>query len=227
MRKALALVALTLGLGTTPVLAQDMAPPLMTHLVPEDVANDPANKLTLNLSNGGTVVIQLRPDAAPQHVYRVQQLASAGFYDGLIFHRVIPGFMAQTGDPQGTGAGGSELPDLDAEFNRLPHLRGAFAMAREGAPQGATEEQIKAAENSANSQFYIMFSPRFGLDREYTVLGRVVSGMQAVDNIAPGEPPAQPTRIVSASIGGPLPAPPTPAPVSQEDIDEVRAPTPE
>ncbi|NNC48381.1 MAG: peptidylprolyl isomerase [Sphingomonas sp.] len=227
MRTSLALLALTMGLGSAPAIAQEPVQPLMTHIVPEDIAKDPANQLTLNLSNGGTVVIQLRPDAAPQHVYRVQQLASAGFYDGLIFHRVVPGFMAQTGDPQGTGMGGSDLPDLPAEFNRLPHLRGAFAMAREGAPQGATPEQERAAENSANSQFYIMFTPRFALDREYTVLGRVISGMQAVDNIAPGEPPAQPTRIVSATIGGPLPAPPTPAPVSQEDVDEVRAPTPE
>lgn len=211
MRTSLALLALTLGLAATPAAAQEEPMPLMTHLVPEEVSNDPANQLTLNLDNGGTVVIQLRPDAAPFHVYRVQQLASAGFYNGLTFHRVIPGFMAQTGDPQGTGAGGSELPDLQEEFNRLPHLRGVMAMAR------ADEE------NSANSQFYIMFSPRFGLDRQYTVLGRVVSGMQAVDNIAPGEPPAQPTRIVSASIGGPLPAPPTAVPVAQEDVDEVRA----
>nr|WP_260484533.1 peptidylprolyl isomerase [Sphingomicrobium flavum] len=170
---------------------------VLTHKAPAEIAEDPANRLTLQLSNGGTVVIQLRPDAAPNHVYRIQQLASSGFYNGVIFHRVIAEFMAQGGDPTGTGQGGSPLPDLKAEFNRLPHVRGTFAMAR-----------TPDSNDSANSQFYIVLHPRFNLDRDYTVMGRVISGMQAVDNIAVGEPPANPTVIVSATIGGPLPAPP-------------------
>ena len=107
---------------------------------PAEIAADPANRLNIELSNGGTVVIQLRPDVAPNHVRRIQELASSGFYNGTIFHRVIPGFMAQGGDPQGTGTGGSPLPDLAAEFNDLPHLRGVLSMAR-------AED-----ENSANSR---------------------------------------------------------------------------
>ena len=116
-------------------------------VAPAEVAADPANRWTLELSNGGKVVIQLRPDIAPQHVYRIQQLTTPGFYNGLAFHRVIPGFMAQGGDPKGTGEGGSKLPDLPAEFNDLPHLRGVASMARAEAP------------NSANSQFFIMLAP--------------------------------------------------------------------
>ncbi|MBB3763330.1 peptidylprolyl isomerase [Sphingomicrobium lutaoense] len=185
---------------------------VLTHRAPAHIAEDPANQLTLELSNGGTVVIQLRPDAAPRHVYRIQQLASSGFYDGVIFHRVIPGFMAQGGDPTGTGQGGSPLPDLEAEFNRLPHVRGVFAMAR-------AEDR-----NSANSQFYIVLHPRFNLDHEYTVLGRVKSGMSAVDAIAPGEPPANPTRIVRASLGGPLPAAPAAPAAQAEAVAEESAP---
>ena len=157
---------------------------------PAEVTADPANRLTLQLSNGGTVVIQLRPDAAPMHVQRVQTLARAGFYDGTIFHRVVPNFMAQGGDPTGTGEGGSKLPDLKAEFNSLPHLRGTVAAAR-------------TADNTdtANSQFYIMFVPNPSLDGDYTVFGRVISGMDAVDKIAPGTPPAEPTSIVKATLG--------------------------
>lgn len=190
--------------GAAMTMAVPAAAEVLTHRVPAEIAEDPANELTLELSNGGTVVIQLRPDAAPRHVHRIQTLASSGFYNGVIFHRVIPDFMAQSGDPTGTGQGGSELPDLEAEFNRLPHVRGVFAMAR-------AED-----ENSANSQFYIVLHPRFNLDHDYTVLGRVKSGMAAVDAIAPGEPPANPTRIVRASIGGPLPAPPAaPAPAAE------------
>ena len=157
---------------------------------PAEVVADPANKLTLELSNGGSVVIQLRPDAAPGHVQRVQTLVRQGFYDGTKFHRVIPGFMAQGGDPSGTGEGGSTLPDLKAEFNSLPHLRGTVAAARTESP------------DSANSQFYIMFAPTSSLNDKYTVFGRVISGMDAVDRIAPGEPPAEPTTIVKASLGG-------------------------
>ncbi len=172
---------------------------------PADVAADPANKLTLLLSNGGQVVIQMRPDAAPAHVQRVQALVRQGFYDGTIFHRVVPGFMAQGGDPTGTGEGGSKLPDLKAEFNSLPHLRGTVAAAR-------TEDP-----DTANSQFYIMFAPKASLDHNYTVFGRVISGMDAVDRIAVGEPPADPTKIVHASLGdGSAPALAPPAPQAAE-----------
>jgi peptidylprolyl isomerase len=187
MRKALfALPFAALAL----VAARDATPPAPTLTVvpPAAIAADPANKLTLELSNGGKVVILLRPDAAPNHVHRIQQLVQAGFYNGTIFHRVIPGFMAQGGDPKGTGQGGSDLPDLKAEFNSLPHMRGTFAMARASDP------------DSANSQFYIAFGPRISLDKNYTVLGRVISGMDAVDKIAVGEPPADPTKIVRATL---------------------------
>jgi peptidylprolyl isomerase len=170
---------------------------------PAEVAANPANKLILQLSNGGTVVILMRPDAAPHQVERVQTLVRQGFYDGTIFHRVIPGFMAQGGDPTGTGEGGSKLPDLKAEFNSLPHLRGTVAAAR------------AESEDSANSQFYIMFGPKASLDHNYTVFGRVISGMDAVDKIAPGEPPASPTKIVHASLGdGSAPAAPVQHPVT-------------
>jgi peptidylprolyl isomerase len=165
---------------------------------PADVVANPANTLILQLSNGGTVVIQLRPDAAPNHVERIQTLVRQGFYDGTIFHRVIPGFMAQGGDPTGTGEGGSKLPDLKAEFNALPHLRGTVAAARAESP------------DSANSQFYIMYGPKASLDNNYTVFGRVVSGMDAVDRIAPGEPPPQPTKIVHADLGDHSARPPAP-----------------
>ena len=187
MRKALfALPFMALAL----VAAKDSPPaaPALTVVPPAAIAADPANKLTLELSNGGKVVILLRPDAAPNHVQRIQQLVQRGFYNGTVFHRVIPGFMAQGGDPKGTGEGGSDLPDLKAEFNSLPHMRGTFAMAR--------------ADNvdSANSQFYIAYGPKVALDKNYTVLGRVIAGMDAVDKIAVGEPPAEPTKIVRASL---------------------------
>jgi peptidylprolyl isomerase len=165
------------------------APSVLPINAPAEVVANPANKLMLQLSNGGTVVIELRPDAAPNHVARIQTLVRQGFYDGTIFHRVIPGFMAQGGDPTGTGEGGSKLPDLKAEFNSLPHLRGTVAAAR------------AEPEDSANSQFYIMFGPKGSLDHNYTVFGRVISGMDVVDRIAPGEPPAAPTKIVHASLG--------------------------
>ena len=174
-----------------------VAPAPATPLAaPAAVAADPANRWTLDLSNGGRVVIQLRPDIAPNHVRRIQQLTAQGFYNGLKFHRVIPGFMAQGGDPEGTGKGGSPLPDLAAEFNDLPHLRGVASMARAGDP------------NSANSQFFIVLAPTFKLDHKYSAFGRVIEGMTVVDSIAAGEPPAEPTTIVRASIGGPLPAAP-------------------
>ncbi|MGF1607326.1 MAG: peptidylprolyl isomerase [Rhodothalassiaceae bacterium] len=143
---------------------------------------DPENLLYIDLPEG-RVVIEMRPDKAPNHVERIKTLARQGFYDGLIFHRVIDGFMAQTGDPQGTGQGGSDLPDLTAEFNDLRHLRGTASMARTNDP------------NSANSQFFICFQPAAFLDGQYTAWGRVIEGMRAVDAIARGEPPAEPTVI--------------------------------
>jgi peptidylprolyl isomerase len=183
---ALPFIALAIA-GAAPSSTPATAPAIVP---PAEVVADAANRLTLQLSNGGSVIIQLRPDVAPLHVQRIQTLARRGFYNGLTFHRVIPGFMAQGGDPKGTGEGGSELPDLKAEFSALPHLRGTVAMARAEPP------------DSANSQFYIMFAPSVDLDGKYTVVGRVIQGMDAVDKIAVGEPPAEPTRIVSASIGG-------------------------
>src|SRR3954468_22880713 len=164
-------------------------PALPSIAAPADVAANPANKLALQLSNGGTVVIQLRPDLAPRHVERIQTLVRRGFYNGLTFHRVIPGFMAQGGDPKGTGEGGSDLPDLKAEFTPVPCLRGALGAARAD------------SRDSANSQFFIMFAPKPDIDGDYTVLGRVVAGMDAVDAIAPGEPPQAPTKIVRAYLG--------------------------
>ncbi len=168
------------------------ATPEVSMVAPAAVAADPANKLILDLSNGGHVVVQLRPDVAPASVRRIQALTQQHFYDGLKFHRVIPGFMAQGGDPKGDGSGGSPLPDVKAEFSDLPHLRGSMAMARAESP------------DSANSQFYIMFGPKASLDHKYTVIGRVVEGMAGVDGIAQGEPPAEPTTIVHATLGGPV-----------------------
>lgn len=149
---------------------------------------DPENIWVLDLSNGGRVRIILYPDKAPAHVERIKLLTREDFYNGLTFHRVIPGFMAQGGDPMGDGTGGSKLPDLKAEFNTLPHVRGVVSMARSASP------------DSANSQFFIMFMPNLGLDFKYTGFGRVISGMEYVDAIAVGEPPANPTYIVQASI---------------------------
>jgi len=134
---------------------------------------DPENLIYLDLKDG-RVVIQLRPDLAPNHVARIKELAREGFYDGLKFHRVIDGFMAQTGDPRGDGTGGSSKPDLRAEFNAEPHSRGAVSMARTSDP------------DSANSQFFIVFQDARFLDRQYTVWGRVIAGMEFVDKIKRG-----------------------------------------
>ena len=158
-------------------------------LAPAEVAANPANHWFLDLSNGGTVEIVLRPDLAPKTVERIQTLTLHGFYNGLIFHRVIPDFMAQGGDPKGTGEGGSSLPDLKAEFTSVPFLRGTVGAARADSP------------DSANSQFFIMFVPHPELDGNYTVIGRVVKGMDVVDKISPGEPPPDPTKIVRAYLG--------------------------
>ena len=144
--------------------------------------------LTLTLDSGGDVVIKLRPDLAPGHVERITELAKEGFYDGVVFHRVIPGFMAQGGDPTGTGMGGSQLPDLKAEFSREPHVRGVCSMARAANP------------NSANSQFFICFDDATFLDGQYTVWGEVTSGMEHVDALPKGEPPRTPGKIVKAAI---------------------------
>jgi peptidylprolyl isomerase len=148
---------------------------------------DLENTLYLDLA-AGRVVIQLRPDLAPKHVARIKELTREGFYDGIIFHRVIPGFMAQTGDPTGTGRGGSEKPDLPAEFSNEPFVRGTVGMARTSDP------------NSANSQFFIMFAPAPHLNGQYTVWGQVVDGMQYIDQIAKGEPPAHPDKIIKMQV---------------------------
>lgn len=147
----------------------------------------PADKLILETSKG-KVVIALRPDLAPEHVARVKELAGKGFYDGVIFHRVIDGFMAQTGDPTGTGTGGSDLPDLKAEFTPTPYVRGTVGAARTNDP------------NSANSQFFITFDDASFLNGQYTVWGQVVEGMDVVDKINKGEPPRNPDKIVKATI---------------------------
>jgi peptidylprolyl isomerase len=148
---------------------------------------DLENTLYLDLATG-RVVIQLRPDLAPKHVARIKELARAGFYDGIIFHRVIDGFMAQTGDPTGTGTGGSDKPDLPAEFSNQPFERGTVGMARTSDP------------NSANSQFFIMFAPGHFLNGQYTVWGQVVDGMQYVDQLAKGEPPRNPDKIIHMRV---------------------------
>jgi cyclophilin family peptidyl-prolyl cis-trans isomerase len=185
---ALPFLALSL-IAAKPAPAPVVVPPMPSIMAPAEVAADPANKLTLELSTGGSVVIQMRPDLAPHHVERIQTLVRRGFYSGLTFHRVIPGFMAQGGDPTGKGEGGSDLPDLKAEFTAMPFLRGTVAAARTDNP------------DTANSQFFIMFVPNISLDGKYTAWGRVISGMDAVDKIAVGEPPADPTKIVRAYLG--------------------------
>ena len=176
------------------IAAKPAPAPTMPSIVPsaEIVANK-ANHLFIQLSTGGTVEIVLRPDLAPHHVERIQTLVRRGFYNGLTFHRVIPGFMAQGGDPKGTGEGGSDLPNLKAEFTDIPFMRGMVGAARTDSP------------DTANSQFFIMFAPRRELDGNYTVVGRVVAGMDAVDAITPGEPPAQPATIVKAWLGDSTP----------------------
>jgi peptidylprolyl isomerase len=147
-----------------------------------------ADTLTLTLDTGD-VVIKLRSDLAPDHVARISELAGEGFYDGVVFHRVIDGFMAQGGDPTGTGMGGSKKPDLTAEFSREPHVRGICSMARSSSP------------NSANSQFFICLDDAKFLDNQYTVWGEVTSGMDHVDALPKGEPPRTPGKIVKAVVG--------------------------
>lgn len=210
MMHRLTLMIAALALAAGPALAQapridpkDLkAPPKLPEMAgPSNLQGTLAqvneeNILLLDLSSGGRVKIVMRPDVAPNHVERIRTLVRRGFYDGTVFHRVIDEFMAQGGDPTATGTGGSDLPNLKAEFNDLPHVRGAVAMAR---AQG---------EDSANSQFYIVLMPVLRLDRTYTVWGRVVEGMQWVDGIEKGEPPDNPTKIIKASIAADKVPPP-------------------
>ena len=151
-----------------------------------------AETLTLTLDNGdapgGDVVIKLRSDLAPNHVKQITELASEGFYDGVVFHRVIPGFMAQGGDPTGTGTSGSKKPNLKAEFSAEPHVRGVCSMARTNQP------------DTANSQFFICLDDATFLDRQYTVWGEVIEGMDHVDALPKGEPPRNPGKIVKATV---------------------------
>lgn len=210
-RLTIATTMMGLALAATPAVAKKKeapapaAVPIPTVLpttVDPDISHEPENVLLLDLSDGGRVAIRLMPQWAPHHVERIKTLTEQGFYNGVIFHRVIDGFMAQTGDPTGTGQGGSKLPDLQSEFNAMPHVRGTVAMARTNDP------------NSANSQFFIVFYPRFSLDHKYTVFGRVIAGMQYVDAIQRGEPPANPTKIVQASLASDNKAPPPAAPAA-------------
>jgi peptidylprolyl isomerase len=155
--------------------------------------SDAENTLVFTLDagdgKGGDVTIRLRPDLAPGHVERIKELAGEGFYDGVVFHRVIPGFMAQGGDPTGTGMHGSKKPNLKAEFSKEPHVRGVCSMARTSDP------------NSANSQFFICFDDATFLDGQYTVWGEVTDGMEHVDALPKGEPPRAPGKIVKATVG--------------------------
>ncbi len=151
------------------------------------MATDPENTIVMTLESG-PVTIELLPNLAPQHVARIKELAREGFYDGVVFHRVIPGFMAQGGDPTGTGTSGSKKPNLPAEFSKEPHVRGVCSMARTNNP------------NSANSQFFICFDDATFLDNQYTVWGRVIEGMDHVDALPKGEPPRNPGKIVSMKV---------------------------
>ena len=189
--RLLATMILGASLAAAPAFAKDTPAPAAAPLsvaVDPDPTHAPEDVVNLDLSNGGRVVIRLMPQWAPNHVERIKTLVRQHFYDGIIFHRVIEGFMAQTGDPTGTGQGSSTMPDLKAEFNALPHVRGVVSMARTSNP------------DSANSQFFIVFYPRFALDKKYTIFGRVISGMEVVDRIEQGEPPANPTKIVRATL---------------------------
>ena len=215
LRRSVTALALGLTLVSAPAFADKKAKepaaapaaPAPSAVVDMDQTKDTDNILALDLSNGGRVLVRLMPTWAPNHVDRIKTLTREGFYNGVVFHRVIDGFMAQTGDPTGTGQGGSKLPDLKAEFNAMPHLRGTISMARTSEP------------DSANSQFFIVFYPRFALDHKYTNFGRVIAGMDVVDAIQRGEPPAAPTKIVQASLlSDNKPRPAAPAPAATPDI---------
>jgi peptidylprolyl isomerase len=220
MKFRLPMTALMFGaaLAAAPAFAKDKepvtpAPVTLPTVIDTDQSHDPDDVLLLDLSDGGRVAIRLMPKWAPNHVERIKTLTKEGFYNGLIFHRVIEGFMAQTGDPTGTGQSGSKLPDLQAEFNSMPHVRGTVSMARTNDP------------NSANSQFFIVFYPRFALDRKYTVFGRVIAGMPYVDAIQRGEPPTNPTKVLQASLASehkPAPAAPVaPAALAAPSVSDL------
>ena len=228
-KSALTAIAAALTFSAAPAIAQDTAlTPAVDNTAASneafadlplavnfDATQDRENVLLLDLSTGERVAIRLMPAWAPTHVERIKTLTRSGFYNDVIFHRVIDGFMAQTGDPTGTGQGGSTLPDMEEEFNALPHVRGTVSMAR------------AEGDDSANSQFFIVFYPRFSLDRRYTNFGRVISNMPAVDAIQRGEPPADPTRILQASIAADnVPQMMPSAPVVDEEItlDMLNAP---
>jgi peptidylprolyl isomerase len=162
---------------------------LLGAMGPASAADDPQNTLYMDVQ-GGRITIKLRPDLAPKHVAQMKKLISRHFFDGQVFHRVIPDFMAQTGDPTGTGTGGSYEPDLPAEFTPTPYKRGTIGMARTQDP------------NSANSQFFICFNDTgcAPLRNQYTVWAEVVSGMELVDGLTPGEPPEQPSKILKLQL---------------------------
>lgn len=215
------LLMLPLMAIAAPTAAQTVGASAAGHATPVEPAEqvDPQNVWLLDLSDGGRVAIRLRPDVAPKMVERIKILTRQHFYDGLTFHRVIDGFMAQGGDPKGDGTGGSTLPNVPAEFNWLPHVRGSVAAAR-------AED-----ENSANSQFYIVFQPHLALDKKYTVFGRVIDGMQWVDRIEPGEPPQHPTTILHAYVAADhppayvdVPAPAATAPAASLPNGQAAAP---
>ncbi len=195
MKKLLLSLVLAFGLMASAALAQTPA--------------DPENTLYLDLKDG-RVVIQLRPDLAPKHVARIKELVRQGFYDGLTFHRVISGFMAQGGDPQGTGTGGSGQK-IEAEFSAEPFVRGTVGMARSSDP------------NSGDSQFYICFGDAQFLNGQYTVWGNVTSGMEFVDNIAKGEPPANPDKIIKMQVAADADKMPAPQPLPVETMPPVQA----
>jgi peptidylprolyl isomerase len=226
MRFVAVLAALAATLITAPAFAQGPkekpeVQPLSgvgvdhADATPVNVPADPENTWVLDLTTGGRVLIRLRPDVAPKMVERVKILTRRHFYDGISFHRVIdsPENMAQGGDPRGDGTGGSDLPNVPAEFSNLPHVRGAVSAARAKDP------------GSANSQFFIMFGPHLGFDHDYTVFGRIYSGMQWVDKIERGEPPANPTRIVHAYILSDSPPAYAPAPPSTPLTGPMLIPT--
>jgi peptidylprolyl isomerase len=215
MRLFAALLAVLGAIFATVASAQQnaAAPAATPSAIP---APTPDNIWVLELSTGGRVLVQLRPDKAPNHVERIKTLTRAGFYNGLTFHRVIDGFMAQGGDPQGTGQGGSSLPDLKAEFNDLPHVRGVTSMAR------------AEGNDTANSQFFIMLMPTLRLDSRYTAFGRVIEGMQYADALDKGEPPINPGKIVKAYIQADGPnAAPTPLPAAAPAPAPAATPAPE
>lgn len=181
MNKKTILKAIALTIGSIGIMSASTQPAK---------AADPENTLNMEVSSGGTVVIELLPDIAPKAAERLRKLTRDGFYNGLIFHRVISGFMAQTGDPTGTGMSGSDYPDLPAEFSNYMYKRGTVGMARTMDP------------DSANSQFFICFDDQGcrSLTGQYTVVGQVTAGMEFIDAVAVGEPPSSPSKIVSVTV---------------------------